>query len=292
MKNKTILILGSDGQLGTEVTNIYSKTKNTILTPNIKELDITDKLKLESFFDNNNIDIVLNCAAYTAVDTAETEQNLANLLNANAPSEIAKITSEKDIKFIHVSTDYVFNGENFTPYKETDTTKPLGIYGESKLQGENLIQKFNKNAIIIRTSWLYSVTGNNFVKTMIRLGTKLDSLGVIYDQVGTPTYAVDLANAIYNIAKRILNSDKNNSGIYHFSNEGVCSWYDFAKEIMTLAKVDCEVKPIETKDFPTPTKRPAYSVLNKAKIKETFNIEIPYWHDSLIDCIKELYRIT
>ncbi|MEY8702412.1 dTDP-4-dehydrorhamnose reductase [Francisella philomiragia] len=219
---------------------------------------------------------------------------MTDKINHLAVANIAKIAKEYDIKLIHISTDYVFNGHNYRPYLEDDQTNPQGVYGATKLAGEQAILEINpKDSIIIRTSWVYSYYGNNFVKTMLRLGRERDTLGVIYDQVGTPTYAKDLAKAILEILKLLDSRVKheNDGGvveIYNYSNAGVISWYDFAKEIMAIANVDCQVDPIETKDYPTPAKRPHYSVLNKSKIKSDFNIEIPYWKDSLKDCIRRI----
>jgi len=236
--------------------------------------------------ESNNINTIINCAAYTAVDKAQTEEESANKINHLAVENIAQLSKELKIKLIHISTDYVFNGENYRPYTEADTTKPQSIYGQTKLDGENSMLEINpENSIIIRTSWVYSSFGNNFVKTMLRLGSDKEELGVIFDQVGTPTYARDLAKTILNIIPKI---DNEKVVVYHYSNEGVLSWYDFAKEIMKMGKLNCKVNPIETKDYPTPAKRPPYSILNKSKIKKDFDIIIPYWKDSLKECLKEL----
>lgn len=229
---------------------------------------------------------IINCSAYTAVDKAEIEQDLADSINHKAVTYLAQIAKDKSIKLIHISTDYVFNGENFRPYIETDGSSPTGIYGKTKLDGEKALERINpKNSIIIRTSWVYSSFGANFVKTMLRLGKEREVLGVIFDQVGTPTYARDLAKVILDIVPQVKNQEVE---IYHYSNEGVLSWYDFAKEIMRMAKLNCEINPIETKEYPTPAKRPYYSLLNKSKIKEKFKIIIPYWKDSLDECLKEM----
>ena len=218
------------------------------------------------------------------MDKAEEEQELANEVNYLAVGYLSKISKEKNIKLIHISTDYVFDGENFRPYLERDGTSPTGVYGQSKRDGEKVLQQVNpKNSIIIRTSWVYSSYGVNFVKTMLRLGKEKESLGVIFDQVGTPTYARDLAETILEILPQINNETVE---VYNYSNEGVLSWYDFAKEIMRMAKLTCEIKPIETRDYPTLAKRPHYSLLNKAKIKEEFSIIIPFWKDSLDKCLQ------
>ncbi|CAA6800329.1 MAG: dTDP-4-dehydrorhamnose reductase (EC, partial [uncultured Sulfurovum sp.] len=247
------------------------------------ELDIKNQDEIQSFIKKNAINIIINCAAYTAVDKAEEEQALADEINHQAVKYLAKISKEKNIKLIHISTDYVFDGRNFRPYVETDSTSPNGVYGQTKLDGEIAMKKINpKNSILIRTSWVYGSYGNNFVKTMLRLGKEKESLGVIFDQVGTPTYARDLAKAILDILPQLTN-DKVET--YHYSNEGVLSWYDFAKEIMRMGKLECVINPIETKEYPTPAMRPHYSLLNKRKIKEKFNITIPFWKDSLDSCL-------
>ena len=247
----------------------------------VENLDITDKEQIEKFVAKNDIRFVVNCAAYTAVDKAEDDEQMAYRINCDAVKNIAEISAKHNLKVIHISTDYVFDGTNHTPYTENMPVSPTSIYGKSKLAGEEILMQLAPQSVIIRTSWLYSTFGNNFVKTMIRLGNERDTLNVIFDQVGTPTYAADLAEAIM----AILNSAEWVSGIYHFSNEGVCSWYDFAKSIHRLAQVDCKVQPIETKDYPVRTPRPFYSVLNKSKIKSTYKIEIPHWEESLEKCI-------
>ena len=237
----------------------------------------------------NTFEIIINCAGYTAVDKAESEPLIADKINHLAVKQIAEISKQQNAIFIHVSTDYVFNGKNYKPYLETDAPNPQGVYGESKLNGELAFEAVGVLGCIIRTSWLYSKYGNNFVKTMQRLGSQKESLNVIYDQVGSPTYAGDLANAIL----VIIQSKRLRAGVlvpqvYHYSNEGVCSWYDFAKTIFEISDIDCSVNPIETKDYPTTAERPHYSLLNKAKIKHDFELEIPYWKDSLQKCIKKL----
>jgi len=273
-----ILVTGSRGQVGSEIEALASKYEYTFLFTDKDELDITDYKAVKEFSLSNKIDIIINCAAYTAVDRAEDEQELAKKINYLGVENLAKVSKESNISFIHISTDYVFNGRNFRPYLETDKTNPQSVYGETKLEGERALIEINpKNSIIIRTSWVYSSHGNNFVKTMIRLGAERDSLGVIFDQIGTPTYAKDLAKSILDIIPKIKNSKVE---IYNYSNEGVASWYDFAKEIMRMAKLDCEINPIETKEYLTPANRPHYSLLNKSKIKKEFNIQIPFWKDS------------
>jgi dTDP-4-dehydrorhamnose reductase len=281
-----ILVTGSKGQVGSELQTLSSKYDYTFFFTDREILDITNKSDVEKFVTNNSITTIINAAAYTAVDKAEDDKENADKVNHLATTYLAEIAKEQNIKLIHISTDYVFNGENFKPYSEDDTTNPNGVYGTTKLEGEKAMQAINpKDSIIIRTSWVYSKFGTNFVKTMLKLGKERDSLGVIYDQVGTPTYARDLAKAILDI---LLNIKNETVEIYNYSNEGVLSWYDFSKEIMRMAKIECSVNPIETKEYPTPAKRPHYSLLNKAKIKKEFNINIPYWKDSLDECLRTL----
>jgi len=278
-----VLITGSRGQVGSEIKQLSSNYSYNFLFTDKNELDVTNKIYIFNFFDKNNINIIINCAAYTAVDKAEEEQELVNKINNKAVKYLAQVAKEKNIKLIHISTDYVFDGTNFRPYIETDIANPDSVYGKTKLDGEKALLEINpKKSIIIRTSWLYSSFGNNFVKTMLKLGKTKNSLGVVFDQVGTPTYAKDLAKTILDILPKIANESVE---IYHYSNEGAVSWYDFAKEIMRMRKTECAINPIETKDYPTPAKRPYYSLLNKAKIKEKFNIDIPFWKDSLRKCL-------
>ena len=281
-----ILVTGANGQLGSEINDLSQNYNYNFFFTCRDDLDITNKLEIETFCINNNINTIINCGAYTAVDKAEDDKENANSVNNLAVKYLAQISKENNISLIHISTDYVFDGTNHKPYTEDDKVKPIGVYGQTKLDGEDAIVEINpKNSIIIRTSWVYSSFGNNFVKTMLRLGKEKDSLGVIFDQVGTPTYAKDLAKSILDIIPKIKND---NVEIYHYSNEGVLSWYDFAKEIMRMAKLTCTINPIESKDYPTPVKRPHYSVLNKSKIKEKFNLEIPFWKDSLDECLKTM----
>ncbi|MBL1244953.1 MAG: dTDP-4-dehydrorhamnose reductase [Sulfurimonas sp.] len=281
-----ILVTGSKGQLGSEIQTLSSKYDYSFFFTGRTTLDISDKKAVDDFLDLHEIDIILNCAAYTAVDKAEDDALNADKINHIAVQTLAQLSKDKNIKLIHISTDYVFNGENFKPYTEDDITNPNGVYGKTKLDGENaMIEISPLNSIIIRTSWVYSSFGANFVKTMLRLGKERDSLGVIFDQVGTPTYARDLAKAILDIIPSIHNKKVE---IYNYSNEGVLSWYDFAKEIMELSEIDCTVKPIETREYPTPATRPHYSLLNKSKIKEEFAISIPYWKESLKECLQIL----
>jgi len=281
-----ILVTGSNGQLGSEIRELSAESQNDFYFTYRNELDITNKDTVDGFCIQNNIDVIINCAAYTAVDKAEEDEQNADKTNHLAVKNLAEIAKERNIKLIHVSTDYVFDGTHYKPYCENDRTNPNGVYGKTKLDGEKAMQEINpENSVIIRTSWVYSSYGANFVKTMLRLGKEKDTLGVIFDQVGTPTYAGDLAKTILNILPKIANKKVE---IYHYSNEGVLSWYDFAKEIMKMAKLECQINPIETKEYPTPATRPYYSLLNKSKIKKEYNISIPYWKDSLDTCLKKM----
>lgn len=288
MTNKlNILVTGSNGQLGSEIKEISSIYKYNFFFTTKDNLDITEEQSIVSFVEKNNINTIINCAGYTAVDKAEEDKNNADLVNRKAVKKLAKISKEKNIKFIHISTDYVFDGVSNKPYCEEYKTNPNSVYGKTKLDGENEMIKINPyNSIIIRTSWVYSSFGNNFVKTMLKLGNDKEKLGVIFDQIGTPTYARDLAKTILEILPKV-NNDK--VTIYNYSNEGVLSWYDFAKEIMAQENLNCKINPIETFQYPTPAKRPHYSLLNKSKIKKDFGIDIPYWKDSLNECL-ELIR--
>ncbi|MDR2840829.1 MAG: dTDP-4-dehydrorhamnose reductase [Paludibacter sp.] len=280
-----ILITGSNGQLGNEMRIIAEKfTEINFFFTDVAELDITDKQAIESFIAAHNINIIVNCAAYTAVDRAENDHVLCYTLNRDAVRNLGEVAQAADVKIIHISTDYVFDGSNNVPYSEDASICPLGVYGKSKAAGESELLNVCSNAIIIRTAWLYSTFGNNFVKTMLRLGRERDSLNVVFDQIGSPTYAADLATAILSI----ITSEKWLAGIYHFSNEGVCSWYDFTKSIHRIANITCDVRPVESKDYPTPTVRPHYSVLNKAKIKSTYGITIPHWEEALCRCLGKM----
>ena len=281
-----ILVTGSMGQLGSEIKELSSNYNYNFFFTTRDDIDITSKDSIKEFCQTNSINVIINCAAYTAVDKAQSDIENADLVNRKAVKKLSIIAKELDIKLIHISTDYVFDGKNFKPYVEEFQTNPQSVYGKTKLDGENEIRDINPlNSIIIRTSWVYSYYGNNFVKTMLRLGKEKEELGVIFDQVGTPTYAKDLAITILNIVPQIENSKVE---IYNYSNEGVLSWYDFAKEIMKMAKLNCKINPIETYQYPTPAKRPHFSLLNKSKIKSKFNLEIPYWKDGLDDCLKRL----
>jgi len=279
-----ILVTGSNGQLGNEIQVISNSYDYNFFFTCKDDLDITDKIALETIVKKNSIDTIINCAAYTAVDKAELEVKKSDFINNKAVKQIAELAKKYDIKLIHISTDYVFDGENFKPYQEDDAPNPNTIYGKTKLDGEIAMQEVNpRNSIIIRTSWVYSSFGKNFVKTMLKLGKDKDYVGVIFDQIGTPTYARDLAMTILDILPNIKNNEVE---VYHYSNEGVLSWFDFAKEIMKIAQLTCKVNPITTKDYPTLANRPHYSLLNKSKIKKAFNVKIPYWKDSLEYCLK------
>jgi dTDP-4-dehydrorhamnose reductase len=287
---KNILVTGAYGQLGNEVRILSANyPEYNFMFTDVDSLDITDKNELIDFVTGNDIRYIINCAAYTAVDKAEDDSELCEKINATAVKNLGLAAAEAGAGIIHVSTDYVFDGTSCRPYTEDMPTKPCSVYGKTKLKGEKNLLKACPNAIIIRTAWLYSPFGNNFVKTMIKLGSERESLNVIFDQVGTPTYALDLADAILKAMDQTIDTEHDKGGVYHFSNEGVCSWYDFTIKIHEIAGIKtCKVNPIETKDYPTKAARPHYSVLNKSKIKQTFNITIPHWEASLKECIKEL----
>ena len=282
---KNILITGANGQLGNEMQMLSEENSEyTYFFTDVTELDICNKQAVMDFVRTNDINVIVNCAAYTAVDKAEENVELCTKLNADAVGYLAEAAEANQSEFIQVSTDYVFDGTAHVPYQETDPTCPNSAYGSTKLAGEQNALTLCSRAMVIRTAWLYSTFGNNFVKTMIRLGKERDSIGVIFDQIGTPTYARDLARVIFTAIRQGVMP-----GVYHFSNEGVCSWYDFTKAIYRLAGItNCKVNPLHTEEYPTPAKRPHYSVLDKTKIKNTYHIEIPYWMDSLQSCIAEL----
>jgi dTDP-4-dehydrorhamnose reductase len=290
-KIKTILVTGSNGQLGQSLKAIAKNYPEFMFTFATRtDVDLSNEHAIDDYFQQHHFDLIINCAAYTAVDKAESEPTLADQINHLAVKQLAEIAQHQNTKLIHISTDYVFNGQQYRPYIESDEVAPQSVYGQSKLSGEQaLLDALPINGLIIRTSWVYSAYGNNFVKTMLRLGQERDSLNVIFDQVGTPTYAGDLAKAIMTIvASEAFNQQKVTTEIYHYSNEGICSWYDFAKTIFELSNIACNVSPIETKDYPTPATRPHYSLLNKAKIKQQFAMTIPYWKDALQTCLSQL----
>lgn len=288
--SKHVLVTGANGQLGRELRELsryFSDYDFTFITRD--ELDLSDASAINAWFANKTFDVVINCAAYTAVDKAETEAELAFAINTTAVQTLAKIAKQQGISMLHISTDYVFAGDSCKPYQETDATCPQGVYGQSKLEGELAMLAINPDrSVIIRTSWVYSRFGNNFVKTMVRLAKERRELSVIYDQVGSPTSAKDLALVLLMIIDSPQLQSQRGTEIYHYSNEGVCSWYDFAIAIFKSAPIRCKVNPIETKDYPTPAKRPYYSLLNKAKIKNTFDLTIPYWKDSLPECLQHI----
>ena len=287
MQSKRILITGANGQLGNEMRRLGEVSPNTYIYTDVAELDITNGDAVAQFVKENAVDIIVNCAAYTNVDKAESDEATAELINATAVANLAKAMKMVDGTLFHVSTDYVFGNEGNTPRTEDMPLNPLGVYGRTKLRGEQAIAEVGCKAIIIRTAWLYSEFGNNFLKTMMRLTAEREQLNVVFDQVGTPTYAGDLALAIFSIIEGGVYPG--NEGVYHFSNEGVCSWYDFATEIAIAAgNTACKVQPCHSDEFPSPVKRPAFSVLDKTKIKATFDIEIPHWRDSMLYCIKRL----
>lgn len=283
-----ILITGCNGQLGSSLRRVLEKDHDidTVYT-DYDTLDITNREAVERFLTDHKFDIVINCAAYTAVDKAETDEILASTLNTGAVGNLGEAAVKSGAKVLHISTDYVFSGQGFRPYEENDEPYPQGIYGRTKLEGEALLSSFCQNAMIIRTAWLYSEFGNNFLKTMLRLAETKPEINVVADQIGTPTYAGDLADAIYTIIKK----DDWKPGIYHFTDEGVASWYDFSKAIFEITGKNVKVNPIPTSGYPTPAKRPLYSVLSKAKIKNTFGLDIPYWRDSLKKCINRLGNV-
>jgi dTDP-4-dehydrorhamnose reductase len=287
-----VLVTGSYGQLGSELKEISREFPQwDYLFTDIDSLDITDEGKVQQFFRSEKPDFVINCAAYTAVDDAEKDYETARKINAFAPGFIAKSVREVNAGFINISTDYVFSGETWLPYSEGDKENPLTVYGKTKLEGEQRCLSVNPQSIIIRTSWLYSSYGNNFVKKMLQLGENNESLKVVIDQIGTPTYAADLARAVFSIIRFCeKNSERHIYGIYHFSNEGVASWYDFARTIFDISGINCKVYPVLSEEFIMPAKRPHYSVLNKSKIKSTFDLKIPYWRDSLKICVEKISK--
>ncbi len=285
----TVLVFGANGQLGSEIKKISKEFSNLQITyTDVEDLDITDVSKLKLFFSNKKFSYVINAAAYTAVDKAESEFKIATKINVEGVSNIARLATNYKLHLIHISTDYVFDGKSNLPYNEDSLPNPLNVYGKTKYKSEIEALR-HPETIVIRTSWLYSTFGNNFVKTILKHAKEKDEIKVVYDQVGSPTYAEDLARAILSIINENINR-KNffKRGIYHFTNQGLCSWYDFAYEIVSYFNLPCKVIPILTEEYPTPAKRPAYSVLDCKKYKETFEQEIPYWRDSLHRCLSTL----
>ncbi|MCP9611915.1 dTDP-4-dehydrorhamnose reductase [Coprobacter tertius] len=284
----TILITGANGQLGYEIRlQSVNKTSHKFIFTDIEDLDITDAIAVSRFVTDKSIDFIVNCAAYTAVDKAEDDLELCHRINAFAVKNLAQAARQIGAKMIHISTDYVYSGTNYKPYLEEDLTGPRSVYGKTKLEGEKLLFETCEDSLVLRTSWLYSPYGNNFVKTMMRLGAERNELSVVADQIGSPTYAADLAGVILSI----IDSRKFVPGIYNYSNEGICSWYDFAKTIHRMSGIDtCNVVPIAGADYKAKAERPFYSVMNKKKIKNIYGVEIPWWEDSLLKCIRILMK--
>ena len=289
----TILVTGGNGQLGCSLRLASAESEHRYIFTDVEELDITSAEVVEEFFRSEKPDVVVNCAAYTNVDKAEIDEDIAHKINASAVENLGL----SGAKVIHISTDYVFSGDACIPYSETDPVAPRTAYGRTKREGEKLLQAVSAEAIIIRTAWLYSTFGNNFVKTMLRLSQERDNLGVVFDQIGSPTYAADLAAVIF----AAINSPEWHAGVYHFTNEGVCSWYDFTHEIFALSQslldeelsnkiASCNLRPILSSEYQYQTPRPHFSVLNKSKIKQTFGISIPHWTDALQVCLEKLLK--
>jgi dTDP-4-dehydrorhamnose reductase len=293
MENRiTVLITGAQGQVGNEFRFLaFTHPQFRFVFTDSKTLDITKPQQVLNVLKKQAPQYIVNCAAYTAVDKAETEVKLATKINTNGARNLAKASQELDITLIHISTDYVYHNNQNTPFKEADKVSPKGVYAKTKLKGDLAALKFNEKTLVIRTSWVYGIYGHNFVKTMLRLGKERPELNVVFDQIGTPTNARDLAKAILHMISDLnkgIVKAKEAKGIYHYSNEGVTSWYDFAKAIFDIRAIDCQVKPIESSQYPTPAQRPPFSVLNKNKIKEVFEVKIPHWRDSLMAVLKEL----
>lgn len=283
----TILVTGANGQLGNEMRNVSKSSSDHYIFTDVAELDITNIEAIRKIVRDEQVGVIVNCAAYTNVDKAEDDQAMADLINHKAVENLASVAKEANALLVHVSTDYVFGGNQYNiPICEEASTNPLGVYGVTKLHGEEAILRSGCEYLIFRTAWLYSPYGNNFVKTMRRLTSEKDTLKVVFDQVGTPTFAADLASIIFKVLSERLYTK--HQGIYHFSNEGVISWYDFAKEICTLSGNTCDIQPCHSLEFPSKVTRPSYSVLDKTKVKSDFGITIPYWRDSLVRCINQL----
>ncbi|MBC9795057.1 dTDP-4-dehydrorhamnose reductase [Sinomicrobium weinanense] len=281
-----ILVTGVSGQLGTEIKKLSVSYKGDFLFADRAALDITDGDKVKQFLGRHPVEAVINSAAYTAVDKAESEPEMAKQVNCKAVEMLAGVCVSHNLKLVHLSTDYVFDGKNHRPYKENDPAAPVNVYGKTKWEGEEAIRSINPgNSVIIRTSWLYSSQGNNFVKTMLRLGAEKEEVRVIDDQVGTPTYAGDLAAAVLDILPGL---NHKNVKTYHYTNEGVCTWFDFAKAIMEYEGLPCKVTPVPSSEYPTPAQRPSYSVLSKQTFKKDFKMTIPHWRDSLKKCLREI----
>jgi dTDP-4-dehydrorhamnose reductase len=288
-KHQTILVTGANGQLGSELKVIATYEAFNFIFTDVEELNLVKAEDVNSFFNTNKIDYCINCAAYTAVDKAEKDISAARAINVEAVQNLAEACTINHTTLFHISTDFVFRGNAHLPVNEEQKPDPVSVYGFTKLEGDNIAMRTNPKTVVIRTSWLYSSFGNNFVKTMIRLGKERKDLGVIVDQIGTPTYASDLAKAIVEIIRKSDELDlEENYGLYHYSNEGVASWYDFAKAIFDIKSMDVPLKALSTEEYPTPAKRPNYGLMDKSKIKNTFKLEIPYWRDSLKICVELL----
>ncbi len=289
-----ILVIGKNSQLGQSINKLINENKydDEFVFVGRGELDLSKEESIASYFDNNNFDVIVNCAAYTQVDKAEEEMNLADQVNHLAVKKLVGVAKEQQAKLIHISTDYVFDGESDKPYKETDATNPINIYGETKLKGEQVVQEIMPiNAIIIRTSWLYSEYGNNFVDTMLRLGKERDELNVVNDQIGSPTYATNLADVILEIIQNTGFKEVDQATqIYHYSNKGEISWYEFAREVFKVAEIECKVKPMSTEQYPALANRPKNTVMNMDKIISNLNVPIFSWHDSLRACLYRLIK--
>ena len=289
---QNILVTGGNGQVGSEL-QVVAKNQSSyqFFFTDAADLDITNQAAVIDFFTKNKIATCINCAAYTAVDHAENAPEIAKKINVDGAENLALACVQNGAKLIHLSTDYVYHNQQNTPFKEGDATNPQGVYAQTKLDGDLVALKTNPDTLILRTSWVYSSFGNNFVKTMLRLGRERDSLSVVFDQIGTPTYAKDIAEVVFKIIQLIDNQQidhKKWRGVFHYSNEGVTSWYDFAQAIFTLENIDCQLAPIESVQYPTPAKRPPFSVLNKGKIKAVFGVQIPHWRRSLENCLELL----
>lgn len=289
----TILVTGSKGQVGSELQDLAAQhPKHNFLFADVDTLDICDEQALTTYFKENKIDYCINCAAYTAVDKAESNMQAAFAVNVTGTKNLAFQCAVHKATFIQLSTDYVYHNDQNTPFKEDDPVNPKGVYASTKLDGERVAQEINPSTIIVRTSWVYSSHGHNFVKTMLRLGAERDALSVVYDQIGTPTYAFDLATALLKIIEALETAEnkENLFGIYHFSNEGVTSWYDFAHAIFDESNLTCNLSAIESVEYPTPAKRPPFSLLHKGKIKSTFGVEVRHWREALKDCLSKLSK--
>jgi len=289
-----VLVIGKNGQLGQSMYQVTSNkhSNHQFVYVGRDDLDLSRASNITKYFQTHHFDVVVNCAAYTAVDKAESNEALADRINHTALYHIATIANKQQVKLIHISTDFVFDGKNDNPYRETDAVRPINVYGRTKLEGEQaILEVMPMNAIIVRTSWVYSEYGNNFVKTILKLGTELNELGVVCDQIGTPTYARDLALTILRIIKHNEFIEPNQkTQIYHYSNQGACSWYDFAKKIIEFSNITCKIKPITTEDYPLPARRPVNTLMNKNKIIKKFGLKIPLWQDSLKLCIRDLKK--